>query len=150
MAHYKNLEQFETKFPWFHSGNRPDKFKLFILGESPEARLRGCEGVKTVLERILEESREAKEIEKYQVEIKDLAQVEGRVFDEVWYNYLSRMGLQNGEVYAPIFHNIGIDSSLPQLFFDNNKPGILSATQEEYDTVANYSKKSGFDTLRVE
>ena len=74
MGHtYKNLEEFERDFPFLRSGSQPDKFKVFLIGETSETRLTACNHVKGVLDRMLNETQRTSEIKSYEVDIIDLA-----------------------------------------------------------------------------
>lgn len=133
-------------FPFFYSGSNPEKFRLFLIAETEEARIRACVFTKEVLEEMLNSSKKSGMIKKYEVQIVDLANQPSPVHSDFWRG----MNNQNREVFVPIFHNSDGYLDLPQIAFDDHVLGIFSLTQQSYDKVINSSKKRCYDIVRIE
>ncbi|MCA9485235.1 MAG: hypothetical protein KC506_00115, partial [Nanoarchaeota archaeon] len=100
------------------------------------------------IEEIMGNAKYAGKIVDYSVNIIDLS----RDFDpdilEGFGNTWDFSGNNEGYVNIPIFNNLGNYGQLPQIAFDLMKPGIFTLSQDDYDRVANISKRNTYDILR--
>ncbi|MBP7708184.1 hypothetical protein KA107_00740 [Candidatus Pacearchaeota archaeon] len=153
---YTNLDEFAEIFPFSHNVQDPNEFKLFLIGETEEKRMALVVGVKKVLEEMLDEAKQKKELEYTGVQVFDLSLGDRKeMSDLIEYQILPKSGkvpisgrMQHG-VYIPIFHNSDRFPELPQCTWDDHKPGIFSLTQKGYLKVFNPSKRECFDILRA-
>ncbi len=146
---YQSLDEFELNFPFTHSASQPETFKLFLIGETLEARTRAMDFLKKFLEKeMFEPAKIAGEIQQYKVEIVDTSLI--RSSQITFHPSFEYKCNDHGNIYVPLFHNADAHPDLPQMLFDANKPGILSLTEKGYDAVINHSKKRCYGTLRFE
>jgi len=147
---YKGLSELELRIPIFYSGNKPEDLRIFLISESEEIRRDACDFTKRALEELLESSKSSGEIQEYEVQVINLAQETDKSYTDYCSKFWERMGNKEGIVFIPLFHNADSFQELPQLAFDNLKPGIFSVSREGYDSVVNISKRNCFYAFIVD
>jgi len=145
---YDDFKQLRT----WHSmlddiSRKPSDLRLLLVSPDEVKRFQACEFFKELLEEKLEEEKSQGKVQEYEVTIVDISNK--NLVDFMYSDTFERSGIHNGRLFIPIYHNVDKHRDLPQIIFDQNKPGILSYTPEGYDRIINYSKRNCYRKINV-
>lgn len=148
MTDYEDFKKLRTWHPMLdYISRKPSDLRLLIVSPDEAKRLQACGFFKELLEEKLEEEKSQGKVLEYEVTIVDISNK--NLIDFMYTATFERSGIHDGRLFILIYHNADKHRDLPQIIFDQNKPGILSYTPEGYDKIVNYSKKNCYRRIDV-
>ena len=147
MTDYESFKELRTWHPMLDSiSKRPGDLRLLLVSSDETKRLEACEFFKGLLEEKLEEEKMQGRLQEYEVTIMDMKNEKRDYSDS---NTFERTGIHEGRIFIPIYHNADNHLGLPQIAFDQSRPGIFSYTQEGWMKITNVSKRNCYTRVDV-